>query len=275
MKKNILIGMLLLAVLSGCVNTGFLADPDEEVKMYYDQVQAIFDFDERDFPYTPVGCWGKILCESGASGFQFGFEPQGGFKYLVIASSVYGFNAFSITDDYLSNYLLNDLIENRKYGNKMDEFFLKLEDMGIKYYIQNAKGILDKFDYDMMVSKGSATCVLDMPFDDIEPKVESYLRGKDARTIDWMQFIKDFGCNPKVTIYIRENTLEMAGVTIEDIQKLATDYYNDEYVNVIIMKPVFERENDVKFIADSVQDSRVMTSEDEEPRFAPVYNWDK
>lgn len=275
MRKNLIIISLFLIILSGCINTGFLADPDEDVKTVYAEAQANFKFNEKEFPYTPMGCWRQILCESGGSGFIFEYKPEDGFTYIKTPMSGSGLDTLGVADSYLTDYLVNDLIANREYGNKMDEFFLKLEEMGIKYYINEPVGITDQEAYDAYKIKGTTACILGDTREDMESIITNYLTGKDARTIDWMELITDLECSPDFTVYIRENALVQAGVTLADIEKLAKDYYNENVVDVKIVVPYFPNEDNVYSYADITTESKFMFEKEADEYYPPIYYWDK
>ncbi len=275
MKRVIVSLMFLTIVLSGCVNTRFLASPDDFADELYGEVDQIFEFNHGDFPYTPLGCWHQLLCTTpGNLSLDYDFEPEQGFPYIMTRMSGYGFGLLAVVDSYLGYYFVNEMIVDESLGNHLDEWFLKLEDQGVKYYISKVDGINSLSTAEKMTIRPSMVCVIDMDYDSMEVDIEKYLQGKDSETIDWLEFINNYNCMPNLQVYVNKQNLKQAGVTIEELRKDSKQYYNQKLMNVTIEYPDFSEDAKIDnyYYADSTTKSQAY-SKDSMLGYEPKYNW--
>ncbi|MGL5020605.1 MAG: hypothetical protein ACRC5R_01065, partial [Mycoplasmatales bacterium] len=203
--------------------------------------ENFFEFNEKDFTYE--GSYGGN--KEGSFTMNYTYNPITTSKYIKMGgghATTTGkkdsyISPYWIAKQYLTTYVFNDLLVDRKLGNKLDEMFLELEKEGIEYYIQ--RPFSDKKFYIYKESPGGSNSEIDRLKPGLEvpigttKEIEELLKsdGFDVTDPDDMKKYMDiWGFFP--IIRIKLNTDKYNENDLSKLNEWAKEYYNSDVLQI-------------------------------------------
>ncbi|MGL5021206.1 MAG: hypothetical protein ACRC5R_04220, partial [Mycoplasmatales bacterium] len=203
--------------------------------------ENFFEFNEKDFTYE--GSYGGNKESSFTMYYTYNpiapskYIKMGGAQATTTGKKDSYISPTWIAQQYLTTYVFNDLLVDRKLGNKLDEMFLELEKEGIKYYIQDPFSDQTFEVYYEKPGRSSSKVNslkkgLEKPIGTTE-EIEELLKsdGFDVTDPDDMKKYMDiWGFFPIVRIQLNTDKF-----TEEDLPKLnewAKQYYNTDVIQI-------------------------------------------
>lgn len=258
MKKQIIMLLVILVLLSGCTTHKRLE------KKYEKQIENIQEenyFDETKFSQSGTGCLGEdLLCElfpENDYGIKYLPEVEYSFgdnnsvsseyEYLFLTSMSANkkvFDNISVSEIYLQKYIYNDYIFDEAQGNYLIDFFQKLDENNISYYIHANTNIDEGYlfyeeeDKQWQLENQSMYCDVNKYRTDKE--IKEYLGNQNLEELDMLSYLEFLNCNTQLRISFDPENLKKEGVTLEQVEELSKEYYNHDHLSLDIRQIDFQ-----------------------------------
>ncbi|MFV0499169.1 MAG: hypothetical protein ACK5NF_03945, partial [Bacilli bacterium] len=263
-----------------------------------DDIQEENYFDDSDFSQTGTGCLGEdLLCELFPDN-SFGVEYTPGmiygdgyvnqdktteYNYLILrdmGANKKVFDNISVSEIYLQKYIYNDYIFDEEQGNYLIDFFKKLDENNIHYYIHENTDIDEGYffyeeeDKQWQLENQSMYCDVNKYRTDKE--IKEYLGDQNLEELDMLEYLDFLNCNTELRISFDPENLKEEGVSLEQVEELSKEYYNPDHISLDIRQLSYSDESSIPII--TYMDSETEYSIFNKDSIAmisrpPVYNW--
>ncbi len=261
MRRNKIMLLVMLVLLSGCTTHERLI---KDYQKFIADLQSENYFDASKFSQSGTGCIGEdLLCllfPDNSYGVVYQPDRIDGdgyvsrdktteYEYLILqdmGANKKEFDNISVASIYLQKYIFNDYIFDEEHGNYLIDFFKKLDENNIHYYIhENAdieEGYLfdDEEDKNWIFENQSRYCEVNRYHTDEE--IKEYLGNQNLEELDLLDFLEYLNCDTQLRISFDTENLKEQGVSLEQIEELAKQYYNPEHLTLDIRELVYTDE---------------------------------
>ncbi len=263
MKRNKIMLLVMLVLLSGCTTHERLI---KDYQKFITEIQSENYFDASKFSQSGTGCLGEdLLCElfpDKSYGVKYVPEAEyllsdagddvsvtSEYDYLFLSSmgaNKKEFDNISVASIYLQKYIFNDYIFDEEQGNYLIDFFQKLDENNIHYYIHANTDIEEGYfffeDEDIVWIFENQSVYCDVNKYQTDDEIKEYLGNQNLEELDLLNFLEYLNCDAKLVISFDKDNLKEQGVSLEQIEMLSKQYYNPEHITLDIRELVYPYE---------------------------------